>query len=162
MTKSTPKIKGRSSLFTRSFAYSTVLRFSSAYRELMPATAKSLGVTDPFDPEQNIMGGAQYLRDMLDRFGDLELALAAYNGGPGNVTKYDGVPPFCENYVKKVLEYMGDGDITAGMVTYSGYVEAAKTSKHSTFGKEFAQMLLIKIIEMQMNSSDDDNKNKVY
>ncbi len=82
--------------------------------QLMPATARELGVSDSFDAEQNIMGGAKYLSRLLKKYdNNPSLALAAYNAGSGNVAKYDGIPPFKEtqNYVKKVLNYMGDSNL---------------------------------------------------
>jgi soluble lytic murein transglycosylase-like protein len=78
--------------------------------QLMPETASDLGVTDPFNVRQNIDGGARYLRQMLDRFGGrLDLALAAYNAGPGAVEKYDGRVPYPETreYVKRVMRFAG-------------------------------------------------------
>jgi soluble lytic murein transglycosylase-like protein len=73
--------------------------------QLMPATAHELGVVNPFEPDQNIRGGVAYLKRLLDRYDNkVELALAAYNAGMGNVEKYGAVPPFQEtrDYVKKI------------------------------------------------------------
>ena len=76
--------------------------------QLLPTTAQSMTVTDPFDPRQNVLGGARYLRVLANTFnGDLVLTLAAYNAGSGAVIRYGAVPPFEEtqNYVRQVLRY---------------------------------------------------------
>lgn len=96
--------------------------------QLMPETARSLGVTDTFDARSNIMGGAKYISDLLERYdGDIDLALAAYNAGSGNVEKYGGVPPFPEtqNYIRKVKEYMGTTLQADGNVKSEGKIQSS-------------------------------------
>ena len=76
--------------------------------QLMPSTAKALGVQNIYDPQENIEGGVKYFRSLLDRFGgDVKLALAAYNAGSRHVRNYEGVPPFAATrlYIKKVLKF---------------------------------------------------------
>ena len=76
--------------------------------QIMPENIKALKIKDPFDPEENIMGGARYFRHLLTQFnGRLPLALAAYNAGPEKVNRYNSIPPIeeTENYVEKVMKY---------------------------------------------------------
>jgi soluble lytic murein transglycosylase-like protein len=75
--------------------------------QLMPATSRELKVAKPFDPKENIIGGVKYIKGLLASYGDLRLALAAYNAGPAAVKKYAGIPPYRETiqYVKRVLKY---------------------------------------------------------
>lgn len=78
--------------------------------QLMPATARELGVADPFDPHSNLDGAARYLSAQLERFGDVRLALAAYNAGPHRVVEYEGIPPFRETraYVARITAAVGE------------------------------------------------------
>lgn len=84
---------------------------ASGLMQLMPALQQDFGITDPFDPRQNVMGGVRYLRKLLDLHGgNVALALASYNAGPGNVARYGGIPPFRETrgYVKKITGWLKD------------------------------------------------------
>lgn len=116
--------------------------------QLMPATARAMGVTNAFDPAQNIMGGAKYLRQMLDTFdGDVSKAIAAYNAGPGTIKKYGGVLPSQENYVNKVLRYAG-GDVVSvpvrsgGSSGPAGIGEAMFVSDDSVTPDDLAELIL--------------------
>lgn len=108
--------------------------------QLMPSTAAGLGVTDSYNPEQNIMGGAKYLSQLLTTYdGDTTLALAAYNAGSNNVAKYGGVPPFAEtqNYVVKVTGYMQNGvTLPDGTVTVGSAGSPASSGTASTYDNE--------------------------
>lgn len=80
-------------------------RGAQGLMQILPATGRALGLRDPFDPAENIRAGARYLTGLLTQFGDIRLALAAYNAGPGRVSRYGGIPPFRETqtYVRRVL-----------------------------------------------------------
>ncbi len=96
--------------------------------QLMPETARHLGVSDPWDPLQNLRAGARYLRAQIDRFGSWELALAAYNAGPARVARYGGIPPFRETraYVRTIMSNVqasrhgSSGIKSANLITLRG------------------------------------------
>lgn len=126
--------------------------------QLMPGTAHSLGVSDAYDPEQNIMGGAKYLSQLLSEFqGNTKLAVAAYNAGPGSVVEYNGIPPYAEteNYVDRVMGYcngFSNGSLSAGGITVSagGIHSASSSVSKSTVGNGAA--LLSALLMMNVES----------
>lgn len=147
--------------------------------QLMPATARSLGVTDAYDPEQNIMAGAKYLSQKLQTYnGDVTLALASYNAGSGNVAKYGGVPPFPEtqNYISKILGYMGQEveipeqtNLNSGTGNLSDILGSNSLSFSEMGAEKAYYMSQLQIMNHQMemqalfasnfNDEDDDDSN---
>lgn len=112
--------------------------------QLMPATATSLGVTDAYNPEQNIMGGAQYISRLLEKYnGNVAYAVAAYNAGSGNVDKYGGIPPFNEtqNYVAKVLSYLQEGVVIPDSTAASSVPSSSSAVGASASGNAMQNIL---------------------
>lgn len=131
--------------------------------QLMPSTAKSLGVTNLKDPEQNIMGGAKELSQLLKRYnGDVKLALAGYNAGIGNVAKYGGVPPFAETqaYVKRVLEAAGSNIKVPGQtVSSSGgmtVTPSVQTGLSTAYSQAFEGLSMSEVREALFTGTDTD------
>lgn len=144
--------------------------------QLMPTTAQSMGVADPFDAEQNIMGGAKLLGQLIEKYdGDLKLTLAAYGAGSGAVAKYNGVPPYEEtqNFVKDIMSALGNetaipqtpqlpkasypqaSSATAGLQATNPFQFTAPSAGVSATGSEIYQKLMSQINSYQDYTMED-------
>lgn len=128
--------------------------------QLMPKTAEYLGVKDIFDAEQNIMGGAKYLSELIKKYdGNTALALAAYNAGSGNVAKYGGIPPFNEtkNYISKVISYTKEEmDTSYFSAPNSSSDISNKTAENIYNFNDFSNenyLLFIENLKLEMNNA---------
>jgi hypothetical protein len=106
--------------------------------QLIPATARRFGVSDPWDPQQNLRGGMTYLRWLLDHFnGDVRLALAGYNAGEGAVKRYGGVPPYKEtrNYLRKIARVLGVSEDGLGAAGFRSAENRPAEERSAVFAK---------------------------
>ncbi len=136
--------------------------------QLMPQTAEYFGVTDAYDPEQNIMAGAKYISNLLEQYnGNVSYALAAYNAGSGNVDKYGGIPPFEEtqNYVKKILGYLQENDYDI-QTQYAAVTDASEKSSETSLRDTLEELftredyeafleLFLERLTMRLNETED-------
>ncbi len=126
--------------------------------QIMPSAAEFLGVEDRYDPMQNVFGGAKYYSYLLDRYdGDLDLAIAGYGAGIGNVKKYGGVPPFCEKYIAKIHRYIEEGVNIPDKTVKVSTLSSAKVLNPDDTGA-FKEDLIINGVNL---TQSDYNQNKV-